>query len=274
MVDYLHQGIAFKPYELFDEDGNEVEDLIAGGVKEIEQITTCMEPPPEEEDEDDKKDACEKRDHNRRGRLLRRDLSNLSMQRWKGTTYQGFVEVKVKTMEHCDLVEYAKEGYRQIKDKSNFNGIVVVSALFVPDIGVFVASKPRAARPWEEKEVADALLGKASEKFPAWEVAVEGREPHDWTKPEPPKPISLLHAEDKALIDGGAKYCEVMRVADAAKPKIRFPKGTKIATWGTYNGQDSRPDTFKPPCGDNVSSQFSPNCKDVLDKLKVEYDAS
>lgn len=208
--------------------------------------------------------GCKKRSTKKGGGLIARDPSQLRMDRWVGSTYYGFVEVKVKTMENCQVEEYAKRGYDLIKDKHDWNGVVMVSALFVPDIGVFVGSKPRGVTTQDKRNVVEALKKKIKDKFPRWDVAAEGREHSDPQAGE----IDKFHSEDKALIDGGAKFYEIMKVKSN---KVNFPKGTHIATWGTYTADDSRPNSLKPPCGGSTQTQISKPCMEVLDRLKVTY---
>ena len=204
------------------------------------------------------------------------------MKRWKGTTYTAFDPAKQPRMDECEVKRYAQRGYAQIENlQPSFNGIVLVSALFIPNLGVFVGSKPREAR-GNEDEVAGALYDKAKEEFPPWLLFLEGRR-----EPTGPSPslTDYYHAEDQVLIDGGAAYYATLSKEDrdrfddyAARTMDLderrsfnlFPPGTYIATWGRYNGLDGKAGV-RPPCKEGTL-EFA--CTLVLSQFKVSYAAS
>lgn len=45
-------------------------------------------------------------------------------------------------MDPAEIKALAEKGYNAIKDHYNFNGNVIVSALFIPSLGIAVGSKP------------------------------------------------------------------------------------------------------------------------------------
>ncbi|KAL8649528.1 MAG: hypothetical protein Q9210_004347, partial [Variospora velana] len=91
--------------------------------------------------------ACQAR-NNKRGEqndLTKRNPAQLHMGQWNETrtTFYTFVPLRQETMCEDDIIAYARAGFNQIRDRHNWNGIIMVSALFVPNIGVLVGSKPR-----------------------------------------------------------------------------------------------------------------------------------
>lgn len=178
-----------------------------------------------------------------------------------GYTYSGFDKVEQPYMDPDEVVQYAHSGYSLIRSKHDFNDVIMVSALFIPHIGVFVGSKPRAE--WDkEKDVAAALLDKATREFPLWNKAVEGR---DNSSPEA-KLIDHFHSEDQVLIDGGAAYCKSRGLTASSCGKlVGFSKGTWIATWGAYKARN-KPAGLRPPCS---GGSLSVPCSFVLEKLRV-----
>lgn len=138
----------------------------------------------------------------------------------------------------------------------------------VPDIEVFVGSKPRGISEQDEKEVVDAFVKKVSDKVPQWQTASEGRD----IVPEPDAPgsktIEMLHSEDRALTngDGGFHDARGYKDGEACVKVASFPKGTHIATWGKYNKGDR--ESLKPPCS---GSDLTVPCQTVLTTLKVSF---
>ncbi|KAL8747664.1 MAG: hypothetical protein Q9184_007571 [Pyrenodesmia sp. 2 TL-2023] len=212
-------------------------------------------------------DACESRRTKRSADLVERNPTQLRMRNWMGTTFHGSVSAKQPRMCEADVRAYAEQGYNQIRHLNGWNGVVMVSALFVPDIGVFVASKPRGINDVNAKEVVAKFQQEARQKFPAWEVATTGREILD---PEASgELIEYLHSEDLALIDGGDGYCRARKVQDRTRIAA-FPDGTYMVTWGRYDSEDG-PAGVRPPCS---GGKLSVPCSVVLSKLKVKFSDS
>ena len=138
-------------------------------------------------------DACKFGKAKRGDDLYVRTVNQLHMKRWKGTTYTAFDPARQLAMDPCVVRRYAERGYVQIENlQPSLNGIVLVSALFILNLGVFVRSKPRGAR-GEEEETSVALYFKAKKEFSPWLLYLEGR--GDRTGPSP-SPTDDYHAED------------------------------------------------------------------------------
>ncbi len=207
-------------------------------------------------------DACESRRGKRSADLVERSPNKLRMGNWLGTTFYGSVTVRQARMCEADVRVYAERGYNQTRNLNGWNGVVMVSALFVPDVGVFVASKPRGINEVNDKEVVAKFQARVSRDFPAWDVASTGREIQDPTASG--KLIEYLHSEDLALLEGGNAYCQAMKVRDRAKIAA-FPAGTHMVTWGRYDSRDG-PAGVRPPCS---GGKLSVPCTVVLGRLKV-----
>ncbi|KAI4176196.1 MAG: hypothetical protein LQ346_007938 [Caloplaca aetnensis] len=207
-------------------------------------------------------DACDARRTKRSVDLVGRNPNNLRMSNWSGTTFHGSVTVRQARMCEADVRAYAERGYNQIRNLNGWNGVVMVSALFVPDVGVFVASKPRGINAVNDQEVVAEFQRRVSREFPAWDVATTGREIQDPT--ESVKLIEYLHSEDLALLDGGNAYCRARNVRDRSKIAA-FPARTHMVTWGRYDSDDGAAGV-RPPCS---GGKLSVPCSAVLSRLKV-----
>ncbi|KAF5858050.1 hypothetical protein ETB97_004919 [Aspergillus alliaceus] len=164
---------------------------------------------------------------------------------WKGETFYHFIAAKdmdPKNRAYFDQNEIkalAKKGYELIKDKFKFNGNVIVSALFIPGIGVAVGSKPRG------DGIADILLDKThrvghsyqhvGEWFKRYWNLIQGRQTMDEECCK--KREDLLHAEDLAVLKAADEYLNQQKLHTWGN-NLNFPKGTHIVSYGKY---DSKP---------------------------------
>ena len=231
-------------------------------------------------------DVCKLEKAKRGDDLNVRTVNQLHMSRWKGNTYTAFDPVRQPIMNPCVVRRYAERGYVQINNlQPSFRGVVLVSALFIPNLGVFVGSKPRGAN-GNEAEVTRALYDKASQEFPPWPIFTEGRrEPTAST----PSASDYYHAEDQVLIDGGAAYYATLSDEDrdrfdqyalgtmSAEERNTFnpfPPGTYIVTWGRYRRNDPLTNGqagVRPPCeGDSLSLP----CQTLLQEFKIPFATS
>lgn len=104
------------------------------------------------------------------------------------------------------IYKLAEKGYNAIKDRYNFNGNMIISALVIPNLSVAVGSKPRGMG------VADELLEKSGrisnkavhvdEWFQSYWELIESRECVSNCKSQE----DLFHAEDVTIIKGADKY--------------------------------------------------------------------
>ncbi|OGM48938.1 hypothetical protein ABOM_003213 [Aspergillus bombycis] len=166
----------------------------------------------------------------------------------------------------------AKKGYELIQDKFNFNGNVIVTALFIPDVGLAVGSKPRGTG------MADELFmrsHKVSGKYDSvgswferyWEL-VDGRDITDSCSDVLPE--DLLHAEDLVIIKGADEYLKKEKIRDWGEK--RFPKGTHMVSYGRYNSKPGSNSVGpKEPCGGTEKTQLSMPCKNIAHNLGIDW---
>lgn len=182
-----------------------------------------------------------------------------------GRTYYGWVNHDVATMTEEQIAEYAKAGYDKIS--ANFDGVVLVTALFIPHLGLSIASKPRS------KDAAHAISTLGVEQCEAWFDQVKDR---STTEPTTQENLveKILHSEDHAVVKGGIKLAEKKgwKSLNPTRWNMRsgkqFDAGTHAVTWGRYTAADTRA-TLKPACGDGVDSKLDPHCKSVLRALNI-----
>ena len=182
-----------------------------------------------------------------------------------GRTYYGWVSHDVATMGEEQIAEYAKAGYDKIQ--VNFDGVVLVTALFIPNLGLSIASKPRS------KDAANAISTLGTAQCEAWFDQVKDRSTTEATTQEN-QVEKLLHSEDHAVVKGGVKLAEKKGWKSSnpnrwnMKSGKKFDTGTHAVTWGRYTTADTKAG-LKPACGDGVGSKLDPHCKTVLRALNV-----
>ncbi|KAF7586409.1 hypothetical protein BBP40_008932 [Aspergillus hancockii] len=213
-----------------------------------------------------------------RGEKEEKELSDFKHV-WKGETFYRFIAAKdmdLKNRAHFDPNEIkalAQKGYELIKDKFRLNGNVIVSALFIPDVGVAVGSKPRGTG------IEDELLDKTHK--------VSGKYKHVsnwfdryWNLVEPRQNLGVcdhntkedvLYAEDLVIIKGAEEYLKKQKV-DYWNQK-KFPLGTHIVSYGKYNSKPGSSSVVGPkePCGGTEKTQLTIPCKNVLHGLRIDW---
>ncbi|KAL8879057.1 MAG: hypothetical protein Q9198_003258, partial [Flavoplaca austrocitrina] len=196
-----------------------------------------------------------------------------------GATYWGFVGFQ-HDLDCWELKEYAVAAYNQIRNKPNINGIIIVAALWLPNVGVVVGSKPRAAPgPGTEIQRSNAvsagLADIAQSYFPAYWDLVTNRYHRD---PRRQGEIDKWHAEDVALIMGGYflggyehRRDQDLGLSQLAPPLNNMPEGTMSLAYGKYRAND--PVGFKPACGlgSNQNALLQRPCAEILADLGVKY---
>ncbi|KAL8979476.1 MAG: hypothetical protein Q9205_005198 [Flavoplaca limonia] len=171
-----------------------------------------------------------------------------------GNTYVGFVPNSSGDVSCNDVVDYAEEGFNQIRNSPGIRQSVIVSALHVDGLGVIVASKPRAPIA-ESPLVAATLRSRAKHDFPEYSDMVEFRIAGS------KDPLANWHAEDLALVTA-AGHLRSLGVFVLENISGR----AQISAWGKYGDID--PLGMKRPCwGDRADVQ--PSCTEVLTDLGV-----
>ncbi|KAB8250648.1 hypothetical protein F9C07_11412 [Aspergillus flavus] len=208
-----------------------------------------------------------------RGQKEEAELSSKFGSRWKGETFYYFIEAKDKNAKNFNANEIkslAKKGYELIKDKFNFNGNVIVSALFIPEVGVAVGSKPRGTGVVEEiLEKSHKTSGKnvfVGTWFERYWAFIDGR---DLTHAcDSVQQEDLYHAEDLVIIKGADEYLKKMR-SDNWRDK-KFPRGTHMVSYGKYNSEDKSAGP-KEPCGGTEKTKLTIPCKNVAHELNIDW---
>lgn len=166
-------------------------------------------------------------------------------------------------MDPAEIKALAEKGYNAIKDRYNFNGNVIVSALFIPGLGVAVGSKPRGMG------VANELLEKShrisnkpapvSEWFQRYWELIETRDSADCKSTE-----DLLHAEDMTIIKGADKYLLRQSMKEWGS-NLKFSKGSHMVSYGKYSSQGGTASAVGPkePCGGTSLTKLTVPCKNV-----------
>ncbi|KAE8132870.1 hypothetical protein BDV38DRAFT_287345 [Aspergillus pseudotamarii] len=138
---------------------------------------------------------------------------------WKERTFYRFIAAKdmgSKELAPDEIKNLAEKGYEKIKDRFYFNGNVIVSALFIPDVGVAVGSKPRG------RGIVDEILDKSHK------VSNKNKPVKDWFQrywnqvnsrkiSNPCGPVSkedLYHAEDLVIIKGADEYLKKLKITE------------------------------------------------------------
>ncbi|KAI4195300.1 MAG: hypothetical protein LQ350_007281, partial [Teloschistes chrysophthalmus] len=206
--------------------------------------------------------------------LLTGGLGNFQMTRWKGATYTGFVAARQSSMTPTDVEKYAERGWQQIKDGNNWHGIIMVSALFVPEVDVFIGSQPHGHGGTSIRDVNEAIYKRLKNKSRSWAQLVTGVRKFTSANSEH---LHSYHASDLVVMAAAAaKYSKGRSLG-------KFPRGTRIATW-RYDTKDSS-SGLHPPCSSGSPrlqgrSIFSGEpkaltlCTDALDMLGVQYPKS
>ncbi|KJK62625.1 hypothetical protein P875_00095142 [Aspergillus parasiticus SU-1] len=208
-----------------------------------------------------------------RGQKEEAELSSKFGTRWKGETFYHFIEAKdrnAKDLNANEIKSLAKKGYELIKDKFNFNGNVIVSALFIPNLGIAVGSKPRG------NGIADELLGKShivGRRFDHVEVwfkkywtIVYNREIID---DKCRKTEDNLHAEDLVVIKAADEYLKQQKKSEWGT-RLNFPQGTHVVSYGKYDSSDKSVGP-KDPCGWTKETKSTVPCKNVLHELGIDW---
>ncbi|KAL8952482.1 MAG: hypothetical protein Q9222_001623 [Ikaeria aurantiellina] len=191
-----------------------------------------------------------------------------------GGTYVGFVPLEREP--GCrEFGLFAQRGYEQIVPGINY-GTIIVATLWIPDVGVVVASKarppPGLTRGFEEDKeknaIAKRLVQKAALWFPDYYELVEYRTHLG------PTDLDNWHAEDVALCYGAKYWTDIMekRYHATQKPPANFGEWEALATaYGKYNKDDVV--GFKPACGSRSDEKvrITPPCAEVLADLKIRF---
>ncbi|PIG88712.1 hypothetical protein AARAC_000562 [Aspergillus arachidicola] len=208
-----------------------------------------------------------------RGEKEEKELSLFFGSRWQKETFYRFIPAKdmgSKNLKPNEVKDLAKKGYELIKDKFNFNGNVIVSALFIPDVGVAVGSKPRGTG--VVKEMLDKshkisskneFVGTWFEKY--WDIVQARDLTHECNSV---REEDLYHAEDLVIIKGADEYLKKLRID--AWGKKNFPRGTHMVSYGKYNSEDKSVGP-KEPCGGAEKTELTIPCKFVASKLNIDW---
>ncbi|KAI4271043.1 MAG: hypothetical protein LQ337_006294 [Flavoplaca oasis] len=213
-------------------------------------------------------DFCRASRSNTNGELTERDLASLRLRPTVGRTTMGIDRLDQVAMHPDCLMAYAKKGFEQVEKGGLYQyGVILISALFVPGVGVLVGSKPRENIPVDPSPltVAEHFRNAAAE-FPFYALEINRR-----TSTDPKaKPIDLWHSEDNVFLHGAEEYCK----AKGIKPIDfkGFPTHTSVATYGrssAFTAAELNP-SYKLPCG-GPGAKINPSCRQVLSKLKVSF---
>ncbi|KAL8887237.1 MAG: hypothetical protein Q9192_006356 [Flavoplaca navasiana] len=193
--------------------------------------------------------------------VVKRALPELTMQHVPtlGNSYVGFVETD-EDVDCAQLLQKAREGYNQIIQLPGiFNNNIVVAALFLKNVGVVVASKPRFSLDVSAITVDRELRRLAQTYYPTYYNEVRNRQHFTSTDS-----LAVWHAEDLALIYGALKW-----ERETGNPPTTFDWGAQMVAYGIYYvGAHPGP---KPPCGpvNEQAAEMQPSCSKVLRVLEV-----
>lgn len=177
-------------------------------------------------------------------------------------------------MDPSEIKALAEKGYNAIKDRYNFNGNVIVSALFIPNLSVAVGSKPRGIGvAGELLDTSHRISNKAahvSEWFQRYWGLIENRECVSNYESESNE--DLLHAEDVTIIKGADKYLLQWSMKDWGD-RLKFPKGSHMVSYGKYSSQGGTASTVGPkePCGGTSLTKLFVPRKNVLGGLSITW---
>ncbi|KAI9035148.1 uncharacterized protein KD926_004464 [Aspergillus affinis] len=214
-----------------------------------------------------------------------KEEKEFNFQLWNGQTYYDFIEAtemdpetkvtkKKAKMHPNEIRELAKIGYDRIKSKHEFKGNVIVSALFIPNLGIAVDSKPRGTG-------VAAILLDTTHKIKGKKVYVEHWFQRYWdfietrdimnsAKDSTPRE-DLLHAEDLVIIKGADKFLTNQKILDWGL-NLKFPKGTHMVSYGKYNSEPGSSSVGpKEPCGGTERTKLTISCKDVLSYMGIDW---
>ncbi|KAL8992964.1 MAG: hypothetical protein Q9169_006696 [Polycauliona sp. 2 TL-2023] len=189
--------------------------------------------------------------------LTGRSVLNFQMNPWIGQTYIGSDSLAggIQITDAC-LEAYAYRGYRLVSNQIG-NPYNLVSALMIPGLGVFLGSKARGEynKPGGDSDVdvMDFLKDTAQQQLHSYYMYTKDRG----------RSIGWWHSEDTAILHAGRHYTAFMD--DPMYELDRFPRGTKVATYGRYNRDDPKPSP-KRPCGygHHQDSRMTTSCYQVF----------
>ncbi|KAL9028525.1 MAG: hypothetical protein Q9180_007153, partial [Flavoplaca navasiana] len=96
-------------------------------------------------------DFCRASRSNTNGELTERDLASLRLRVTVGRTAVAIDPLDQVAMHPDCLMAYAQKGFEQVEKWGLYkNGVILVSALFVPGVGVLVGTKPRENEPVDQ----------------------------------------------------------------------------------------------------------------------------
>ncbi|KAB8068844.1 hypothetical protein BDV29DRAFT_161998 [Aspergillus leporis] len=185
--------------------------------------------------------------------------------KFRTNTWYKTIDSKDK-LEPSDIKAYAEKAYDKVKGKVT-DGIVLAGSLYMPDIGIVVASKPRAQFPGnaDKEKLATWIVEEGKKWYPRWYQSWKQR--LDQKKADQ-STLDLLHMED-FLVTRAMKFYKEKKKLKPESP-IRFPSGTKGAAYGRYNADDSNPGP-KPPCGSTGTAKVEPSCAEVQHTLGINW---
>jgi hypothetical protein len=179
-------------------------------------------------------------------------------------TYHIELATDEETIDVGALAGYAKAAYDQIS--SRFQGVVLVSAMFIPKCCIVIVSKPRGAQDC----IRVAREGQVN--IPTWWNKVKGRTSNmvpsgrtleSLLSEQSPYVESLLHTEDHAITKGGLA---IWRKGSPLTSTGQFPPGTLIATWG--KALSSSRGGLTNPCDEG--GNLDPDCSSILRQLNIQ----